>query len=299
MPHHPGVCRTCGSSDTVHLGELPDVADFAGTRLDTALEGGHLLRCRSCSFLFRTPILGDDEYLSLYARGSPEIWEPGDDREDFRLVRSRVGDAPLDVLDVGCYTGHLLASLPATCRLHGVEPNAAAAAIAESRGVRVLAGNWAQSESVAQAFDLIIACDVIEHVGDPLAFMTLLACRLRVGGRLIITTGNADAWMWRLLRSRFWYCRYPEHISFIGTRWLARMAGRASLKVSDLQFFSHRRLPAPVRRFKALVRTGLEWSSPRSLAWQHRSAAGAAGLEAGPLGAGLTKDHLLCVLERQ
>jgi SAM-dependent methyltransferase len=285
MPPASTVCRTCGSGDTVRVGPLPDVAEFAGTPLERPLQGGYLLRCRSCSFLFRTPTLGDDDYLSLYAQGSAEIWEPRDAREDFRLVRSRVRDAPLDVLDVGCYTGHLLTMLPESCRLHGVEPNAAAAAKAESRGVRVVARHWQQLESAGRDFDLITACDVIEHVANPLAFLELLASCLREGGQIIITTGNADAWMWRLLGSRFWYCYYPEHISFIGPRWLALIGARASLRVSELQFFSHSRLPAPVPRLKAMVRTGLAWSTTPSRSGR-------------PLGAGLSKDHLLCVLRR-
>jgi SAM-dependent methyltransferase len=304
LPHTATACRTCGSLDTLPIGRLPDVAEFAGTRLERPLAGGCLQRCGACGFLFRTPIFDDDAYLSLYAQGSPEVWEPRDDREDFRLIRSRVGDAPLDVLDVGCYTGHLLATLPKPCRLYGVEPNAAAAAIAESRGVRVIAGHWHQLASAGQRFDLITACDVIEHFGNPLAFLQGLASLLREDGRLIITTGNAEAWLWRLLKARFWYCQYAEHISFIGPGWLARMGGRASLQVTELQSFSHSRLPPPVRRIKTLLRTVRAFSTGTSLPRRRHAAAdaadaaNAADADPGPLGAGLTKDHILCVLRR-
>jgi len=80
--------------------------------------------------------------VRLYSAESADVWEAQNERMDFKLVRRLVPDAPIDVLDVACYTGQLLAGLPKACRLHGIEPNAAAAAKAEAHGVR-LAGQMA------------------------------------------------------------------------------------------------------------------------------------------------------------
>ena len=285
------ACRTCGSLNTTRLGRLPDVAAFAGAQLCTALNGGDLRACRACGFVFRAPILPDAEYLALYARGGVAVWEQNGDREDFRLVRGEVADVACDVLDVGCYTGLLLATLPTACRLHGVEPNPDAAALAASRGVEMVAKHWQEIEAADGAFDIIIACDVIEHVANPLAFLTTLSSRLRFGGRLIITTGNTEVWPWRLARSRFWYCYFPEHISFIGPRWLSRMSPSAGLNVTRLVSFSHSPLPGLGSRAKALAATCVHLLA----------AAVGLGRQTAParlLGGGIMKDHIFCVLRK-
>jgi 2-polyprenyl-3-methyl-5-hydroxy-6-metoxy-1,4-benzoquinol methylase len=280
---------------TSHLGVLPDVAVFAGVQLDHSLKGGFLHLCHNCRFVFRAPILTDDEYLSLYAQGSSEIWEPREAREDFRLIRKLVPNGPVDVLDIGCYTGSLLATLPKSCRLYGVEPNPSAAAVAAARGVNVVAQDWKELDAADHAYDIIIACDVIEHLGNPLSFLTTLSTQLRPGGKLIISTGNADAWLWTLVRSRFWYCYFPEHISFISPRWLASVAPSASLSIRHLESFAHSQLPNPVSRAKALLKTCL-----RALAESSLRSAGQRQLEqVTPLGGGVSKDHMLCVLSHQ
>jgi 2-polyprenyl-3-methyl-5-hydroxy-6-metoxy-1,4-benzoquinol methylase len=287
-------CRTCGSLNTASIGRLPDVGTFAGSRLAAPLNGGVLHACRACGFVFRAPVRSDAEYLALYAQGSVAVWEQNPDREDFRLVRGEVADAPLDVLDVGCYTGHLLATLPKACHLYGVEPNADAAAMAASRGVAIVAKHWDELEATDRVYDIIIACDVIEHFANPLTFLTTLSTRLRPAGKLIITTGNAQAWPWRLARSRFWYCYFPEHISFIGPRWLLRMSPSAGLHVKRLVSFSHSPLPALGSRAKALLATCLRMLA--SAVGPARSGPGGQEEVALLLGGGISKDHIFCVL---
>jgi hypothetical protein len=51
------------------------------------------------------------------------VWELGNDREDFKVIRQYLAADTIatDVLEIGCYTGILLQSLPKRLRLHGVE----------------------------------------------------------------------------------------------------------------------------------------------------------------------------------
>ena len=289
------TCRTCGGHDTEDLGALPDVASFAGVRLKAALHGGHLHLCRHCGFVYRDPILKDDIYFGLYSAGNTDVWESQGKRKDFEMVRQLIPDAPIDVLDVGCYTGQLLAGLPAACRLHGVEPNAAAAAKAEARGVRIAADHWEHADNVL-CYDLITACDVIEHVGNPLEFLACLASRLKPGGRVILTTGNSEAWLWKQMRSRFWYCHYPEHISFIGPRWLSLMSTRAGLRVTRIERFCHAGNPGLLSTLSALAQMAIFLLSPLAYRNLHRLATGMHGDVVPPPGGRLTKDHILCEL---
>jgi SAM-dependent methyltransferase len=223
------VCRTCGCRDVITVGRLPDVREFAGTVLRAPLPGGELWRCRECNFIFRDPLLEPAQYEQLYRDGSAALWESDDTRPDFALVRQHVAGVQRggSVLDVGCYTGQLLASLGSEYRVYGVEPNTAAAGIAATRGVTVLAGSIAGLARAGQKFDVITACDVIEHVPNPLDFLLELRRHLNPGGRLLLSTGNSDAWLWRLAGAHYWYCYFAEHISFIGRRWLEAMPNRA------------------------------------------------------------------------
>jgi len=305
LPRPAVTCRTCGSHDTACVGRLPDVAEFAGATLETPLPGGHLHACRACGFVFRAPVLSEADYLALYARGSAAVWEQEGDREDFRRVRAEVGSTAgratgvpdvldvLDVLDVGCYTGHLLATLPPSCRLHGVEPNPQAAAMAATRGVHIVAQHWQQLPTAGPGYDIVIACDVIEHVADPLAFLRALSACLKPGGRLILSTGNAQAWPWRLAGAQCWYAYFPEHISFIGPRWLAHMGPAAGLQAVRLQPFAHSPLPGPVWRLRALAAACLG-----RLAAALRRDNAATGRPARLLGGGIASDHLFCVLRK-
>lgn len=277
------ACRTCGSHRVTRLGRLPDVDVFAGQRLPAPLPGGALLRCRDCGFVFRAPLLEPAAYAALYAGGGTEVWEQHAEREDFRRVCAAIGDAPQDVLDVGCYTGDLLAMLPPACRRFGIEPNPGAAARAAARGVTIVAQRWDELGADGPRFDVIVNCDVIEHVPDPRAFLATLAGRLKPGGRLLVTTGNAEAWPWRLAGARFWYAWFPEHISFVGPRWLRRMAPAAGLRIEALAPFWHDRPPGLASRARALLAT---------LVW--RLAARRPRL----LGGGIAQDHLFCILTK-
>jgi SAM-dependent methyltransferase len=202
----------------------------------------------------------------------------------------------LDVLDVGCYTGQLLSSLPNHHRLHGIEPNKAAAARAATRGIKVIADRFEALADRDQNFDVITACDVIEHVMDPLAFLRQLRARLNPGGLLMLTTGNCDAWLWRMFGSRFWYCYFPDHISFIGNRWLEVMPARAGLKLLQSVPFNYGARGFSGAALRSLLGAGLYACSPQLLRWVRRSVGGARLDGSPPPGSGASRDHIFCVM---
>jgi SAM-dependent methyltransferase len=289
-------CRTCGASDAKLLGALPDGRIFAGQHLANALPGGSLWRCPACGFAFRYPLLGERVYEDLYRNGALGIWDSEQRREDFRLIREQIllmGSAQLDVADIGCYTGQLLTSLPQSCRTFGVEPNKEAARVASDRGVTIIAESMDQFVAAGTTYDVITACDVIEHLPNPLQFLAELRRKLKPGGRIIITTGNCDAWLWRSLGSKYWYCRFPEHISFIGTEWVGKMAFRAQLRLTRAISFNYRGGGTNIAR---VVATLLNRMSPGLYEWLRRRR-GNRDDGAVPPGIGAIRDHMLCVFE--
>jgi SAM-dependent methyltransferase len=295
------ACRVCRSEEVEDLGALPDVDYFAGRSVGMPLPGGRLWRCRGCHFVFRHPVLTDDDYARLYREGTAEVWAVSrQDREDFKLVAeylTRVnGSKGADILDVGCYTGQLLTSLPALYRKYGVEPSVAAARIASERGAVIVADTVRHLGGLTQQFDIITACDVIEHVIDPVAFLATLSDRIRENGRILISTGNADAWLWRVAGSRFWYCYYPEHISFVGPRTLPAVAARCGLELADLISFNYTRWGS-LPRVRALAGALLYGASPAVYHFLRGRARDDIS-QFNPPGCGATRDHLLCVFSK-
>jgi SAM-dependent methyltransferase len=288
------ICRTCEYQAVRLVGRLPVTNSFAG-RPANNLPAGDIWRCPRCGFVFRHPLLSPADYDALYKVGGAGVWDVLPKREDFRLIRDRLAGAEgqkIDVLDVGCYTGRLLLSFPKSFRLHGVEPNREAAQVSRSKGVTIVADTVDGLESVARQFDVITACDVIEHVANPLTFLAQLARKLTVDGRLLVTTGNCDSWFWRFAGARFWYSYFAEHISFIGEQWLRTMPGRIGMELVDFTRFNY--LGGNLR-LSRLAAASLYRFSP-SLYGSVRNALLRPTAELIPVGCGATRDHMLFVL---
>jgi len=294
------ACPDCGHDDPEDLGALPDASTFAGQALATPLPGGRLRRCRRCDLRWRDPPLEPAHYTALYDNSRVDVWKPGPLRRDQRLVLDHLGRLPAGatVLDFGCYTGAMLAALPQGLKRFGIELNQAAAAQArEHAGAHVVA--TLAELPTGQRFDCIVAMDVIEHVPSPRGLAAELMSRLAPGGRLVLTTGDGRNWLWRRLRSRWWYCAWPEHIAFISPLWLRAHAEGLGARCVELERFNYLDRPEQgrVKRWRQFLRW---WWLP-GLEARHRARRmqrlGSDAPEDGVPGLGLTADHLLVVLE--
>lgn len=268
---------------------------FAGTIQDRALPGGELHRCRVCDLRFRWPRLPD--YDALYDNGKVETWSSGPLRHDQRLVRQalKASAGLVNVLDFGCYTGGFLAQLDSRFKRFGVEVSKAAAAVARERsGATVM--NRLDEFPPGLLFDVIVAMDVVEHVPSPRVMLEQWRARLRPDGRLLLTTGDGANLLWRLVGSRWWYCYFPEHISFISARWLRFHAPRLGYQVHRVETFNYaqdRTNGAP--EWKAWLRYLLR---PERHAAKRARHLAVHGSDMGVPGMGLTRDHLLVDLAR-
>jgi SAM-dependent methyltransferase len=238
------ACPSCGSSRTSRRGALPAYPGFAGRALARPRPGGFLHECAACSLKFRFPRLAKEEMDALYEQGGATEWEgKAARRTDWEMavqwLREERKEQDLDVLDIGCYDGALLASLGEGCRKFGIEINASASARAAARGIRIIGDDFSAVERSPVTFNAILAIDVIEHVEDPLGFLGRLAGALRRHGVIVIATGNADCLSWRLMGSRYWYSAFGEHISFVNPRWCTQAAQHCALEVEKLATFAH------------------------------------------------------------
>ena len=106
------------------------------------------------------------------------------------------------VLDIGCYTGGLAASLMRQGhRVVGLEQDPEAARIAQSIGVEVLTGSVEDPALLTELQDVrpdvVLLLDVLEHLCDPAHVLRGLHSIVRPGGHLLVTGPNVAYWSLR------------------------------------------------------------------------------------------------------
>jgi SAM-dependent methyltransferase len=198
-----------------------------GTTTGPRKGGWAYRRCRTCGLLTLDPLPTaqqvHDHYQPRFRRGNYEVARRY--AEPYRRVHSDLADwidlrPAARVLDVGCFTGELLAILADRgADVHGVEWQGDAVAIANERlGDRVRQGDIANVDLPAASFDAVTMMAVIEHVLEPKALIERTRELLKPGGRLYLETPNASSLAARVLRGA-WPAVVPvEHIHLFTER---------------------------------------------------------------------------------
>jgi SAM-dependent methyltransferase len=146
------------------------------------------------------PLFRDPDFASFYDIENGDEAESG--REDFAFCRALARDAA-SVLDLGCGTGELAASLAEGRRVVGADPAAAMLDVARKRpdGDKV---RWveagAQDLRLGETFDLILltghAFQVFLTDDAVRAVLETIAAHLAPSGRFIFDTRNPSYRMW-------------------------------------------------------------------------------------------------------
>ncbi len=147
----------------------------------------------------------DDPYAWKYGtRYPPSYWAYGR-MYSLLTYQLALGLNPKSVLDVGAGGGGLAASLAAAgCQ---VTANDLRAELLEEhlkefssgRQVKVVGGNMFDlSPGELGTFDLVVSCEVIEHVAHPDELLAQLKRFLNPGGRIMLTTPNGSHFRNRL-----------------------------------------------------------------------------------------------------
>jgi 2-polyprenyl-3-methyl-5-hydroxy-6-metoxy-1,4-benzoquinol methylase len=164
-----------------------------------------------------------------------------------------------DVLDIGCvehdpqayrsrYWVHKAVGAVAKSIL-GVDLHEEGVKVLQARGYNVIVAD-AERFDLRRSFDVIVAGDIIEHLGNLNGFLQCCKRHLRPGGRLLISTPNP--WYWRNCVKAALHVEVnnnPEHVIWICPRLLRQLAARHGMEVGEIQFGSRflrdRLLPLP------------------------------------------------------
>ncbi len=183
----PAVCKVCNS---VSLVEKMNVSGFK------------LFLCSKCDFLGLYENLQSelDKYfseskaLSTYAQNV--LLQAGERKAKIfaplaRKIKDAVPEA-LDILEIGCGAGLLLDELSLSfpnANIFGLESHTETAEIGVSRGLKVENIKF-EDFNTERKFDVIVFWAVLDHIGDPKAFLKRCFNLLKHGGMLIF--GNAN-----------------------------------------------------------------------------------------------------------
>jgi SAM-dependent methyltransferase len=172
----------CGSSATRLIAEV-DAHFLTGVRVE---------KCGAChSLRLIGPMhqyTSDDTAIDDYVEGGASL-----DAIALAMCRVRRGSVKR-FLDVGCNYGfgvHIAQHLFGWEAL-GVEPSPAGRRGQAELGVEIRADFLDDATDIGQPFDLILASEVVEHVSDPVDFLSQLRRRLTASGVVVLTTPSAE-----------------------------------------------------------------------------------------------------------
>jgi SAM-dependent methyltransferase len=204
------------SADIFCIGDIKSENSFSSTPVKLT-ENSEYWKCRGCGSSFVQNIVSERDSIELYSNNEQNKWAPSNfEKEKTKdLIRNIIPylKPRLNVLDIGCNTGELLDFVAARgVATYGVEYSRLG--VLESRRKKHIIFENLDQVGQPNHFDLIFAFDLIEHLYDVNKFIETCRNLLKVGGRLLILTGDAECFSARLAKNRWWYGTYPEHIVF-------------------------------------------------------------------------------------
>ena len=206
-----------------------------------------VIRCLSCSAR-RAADVDDDESLSELYEGTsiyraPTAIDFAKQVASFEHVArdvARLGLQPQRVLDVGCNAGYgLIPFKRRGSEVWGIERNQETAAYARSQHGLALVTDL-QSLPAGLKFDVILLSHIVEHIPDPVGFLSALAERLSNGGVIFVKVPNYGSRLVRhIIRDRWSGFLPRQHIWYFDRHSLPFLLGLASFETVRMSSRGH------------------------------------------------------------
>ena len=223
------------------------------------------LRTFAAMWRLRNSIASADYDARAYDSIIPlqRYWQRGRHR-----IITRLAQGFERVLDVGCGSSRILASIPG---MTGLDVQLHKLRYARRLDNQLVHGSIFDLPFADSSFDCLICSEVIEHIPAEEKAFDELSRVLKIGGRLILGTPDYDKWQWRVLESV--YARVSpggyadEHITHYSMQNLSIYLQGKGFEVESVQYvgssemiFSLRKLPpmassVPARPIRTALRT--------------------------------------------
>lgn len=219
-----GTCALCGSESSTPAIDFKDIP---------------IARCTSCGFLYSARVMTEEGLAAYYAEQvSNERLQQGQEVFAQASLAALERITPLPrlrrALDVGAGYGFLLFSLRSRHGIKGigVEPSAVESKHGrEQLNLDIRTTLLSEAGLPSESFDLVCACEVLEHMPAPAQFVAELAERVAPGGYLVIGTDNFESAVVRALGPGFPKWIPHTHVSHFSPATLTSL-------VSDLDGFA-------------------------------------------------------------
>jgi 2-polyprenyl-3-methyl-5-hydroxy-6-metoxy-1,4-benzoquinol methylase len=216
-------------------------------------EGFSYVRCAECGLVQMNPrpLRVTDRYTKTY--GDDYLaYEIENEKSFLRLQELALSDAGFwelekewmkgratgspapRVLDVGCATGTLLEELRGRgWDTYGAEISPAAEYARKKRSLDVKSLTLEECRFPGAHFTAILASHLIEHLGDPPAFVREVQRILAPGGRVFITTPNIDGFQARITGGR-WRSAIFDHLYLFSVKTLSALLEKEHFKIERI-----------------------------------------------------------------
>jgi SAM-dependent methyltransferase len=209
-------------------------------------DGFPILRCSGCG-VGKTDLPAGFATESIYNEGyfqgeqadgySDYLGSENVLRAEFRTVVEdlrRAGASRGKLLELGCAYGFFLAEAAPHFEVQGIEVSEMAARFCRSRGLDVEQGILTDEYVDRRApFDAVVMLDVVEHLAEPDVVMNLLHRAMEPGGRLMISTGDWESALSRIMGKNWRLMTPPQHTFFFSPRTMSAMLARVGFKVVE------------------------------------------------------------------
>lgn len=215
-------CPLCRSIVTEPFRLAPD-------RFHLRHEVYQLMRCRDCGCVWLAHPPAPEEmgihYTDDYHRA---IAAAGEGAAEKRWRRNRNLIARYkqsgSILDVGCSSGAFLSTMK-SWKLYGIEMERSTAEKARAgTGAEIFVGDAMDAPFAPNSFDAITTFDVLEHVYDPVAFLSRVREWLKPGGMYFTILPNINSWEARAFGSYWYGLELPRHLFHFSPRSLRHLA---------------------------------------------------------------------------
>src|SRR5579883_868508 len=241
------TCIACGGDNRVYIDKIWD--DRYGSPGKFSI-----LKCSSCGQMVTSPLLSEQDLPALYSQYYPRanadlaaieheanlVLAPDAARTRHRIGTDNQGHYFVKpgqtVLDIGCGSCiSLLEIRNLGGEAFGIETDPNVRAIADHFGLNVHIGSIHDKPFPGQDFDLVVLNQVIEHVPDPIALLSLVRGRLRSRGKVILGTPNSGS-LNKMISGRKWLnWHVPYHLHHYNKASFKKIAEKAGYKVVSMQ----------------------------------------------------------------
>jgi SAM-dependent methyltransferase len=231
-------CRVCdhsGLEPFLHLDRAP--ANISRLLPAEDLEGDSSIeidvwRCPACAMVQLGELLEETFYEDYVMTVSHSPTMQRYQHEQASDLVSRFRLAGRSVMEVGCGDGHYLSILAGLgAEVYGLEPSAPFRRLTELRGLPVYAGYAADLEPLPGGpYDAIVTREVLEHVPDPIDFLSSIRASLTSDGIALVEVPSLEQ---ALEHGRF-FDFFPDHLNYFSVGTLARALERSGFLVLEI-----------------------------------------------------------------